>query len=402
MKRKRFFTCCPRMGRRDFGKAALLGAAALPINRALAGLPASGPQSRVSLADVPRGSNAETIARAVREAALAVTDFSWLSRGDTVLIKPVLNSGNPYPSTTSPDGLKAMVELLREKGAGKVLVCDMSGIEHVKLTPDNLKGSSRGLARNAGLLAAAEASGAEPYFPEEEGWEAFSEEVPEKGGSWKSVIMMPRILKEVDHIVLMPRCGRHVLAGSTLGLKAGVGWWRTDSRLEYHRDASTFHEKTAEANTVPSLLEKQRLVLTVADKVLTTFGPDDGYVVEPETGLVYASTSVVAHDMVSLAWLIENRKLAPDSEIGMIKDPNTSEFMVHNGNRLVVGWLGGVREAARAEKLLRYDLNAIWDDRVLGRAFEIFGGVPRLDLVDPEGTVPLKVKEKISAMTSRD
>ena len=48
-------------------------------------------------------------------------------------------------------------------------------------------------------------------------------------------------------------------------------------------------------------------MLTSATKLLTTFGPDDGHVSEPETGLVLASTDVVAHDMVSLAWLIENR-----------------------------------------------------------------------------------------------
>ena len=88
--------------------------------------------------------------------------------------------------------------------------------------------------------------------------------------------MMPNILKDVDHIVLMPRCGRHVLAGSTLGLKAAVGYWRTDTRLEYHRDAATFHEKTAEANTARILLDKQRIVVSAADRILTTFGPDDG------------------------------------------------------------------------------------------------------------------------------
>ena len=101
---------------------------------------------------------------------------------------------------------------------------------------------------------------------------------PASGSNWKGGLMMPKILREVDHIVLMPRCSRHVLAGSTLGLKAAVGYWRTDTRLEYHRDASTFQEKTAEGNTVGTLLQKQRLVLTAADKILTSFGPDKGYV----------------------------------------------------------------------------------------------------------------------------
>jgi uncharacterized protein (DUF362 family) len=52
--------------------------------------------------------------------------------------------------------------------------------------------------------------------------------------------MLPQVLKEADHVVLMPRCARHLLASSTLGLKAAVGWWRHDSRLEYHGKAGSF------------------------------------------------------------------------------------------------------------------------------------------------------------------
>ena len=37
-------------------------------------------------------------------------------------IKPALNSGNPYPATTSPEAIGSMVTLLREKGAGRVIL----------------------------------------------------------------------------------------------------------------------------------------------------------------------------------------------------------------------------------------------------------------------------------------
>lgn len=93
--------------------------------------------------------------RAVQETARAATDFGWLASGDSVLIKPALNSGNPYPATTSPEGIRAMVELLREKGAGRVIVSDMSGIEHVKLTPERLKGSIREFMHASGMAQAA-------------------------------------------------------------------------------------------------------------------------------------------------------------------------------------------------------------------------------------------------------
>ena len=207
--------------------------------------------------------------------------------------------------------------------------------------------------------------------------------------------MLPNVLKEVDHVVLMPRCSRHVLAGSTLGLKAAVGWWRHDARLEYHRDAATFSEKTADANTVPTILAKQRLVLTSATKVLSTFGPDQGYVHEPETGLVIASPSVVAHDMVSLAWLLEGRARTPAGvREGPLDDPNGSTLFVNVANRVVTGWLGGLGQALRMQRLERYDMQTIWDDRVLRRAFVTIGGVPRLAVLGGTG-VPAAVQERI-------
>jgi uncharacterized protein (DUF362 family) len=350
----------------------------------------------VALAGAAKGAAAEAVMAAVREAALAATDFAWLGKGDAVWIKPVVNSGNAYPATTDPLALRAVAGLLKERGAGRVIVSDMSGIESVKLGPNGLeRGSTRALMEKCGLLAAAREAGAEVYLPEEEGWDAFIEEPMKTGPSWKAGLMMPKRLQEADHIVLLPRTGRHVLAGSTLGLKAAVGYWRTDTRLEYHRDGATLQEKTAEANTAMVLLEKQRLVLTSATRVLTTFGPDNGFIAEPETGLVIASTSIVAHDMVSLAWLLLNREAVPEKiKRNPVKDPNGSPFMAASGNRLVVSLLGGAREAARSEKLAVNGLNRIGDDRVLTRAAEIFGApAPRLE---PAGGVPADLLAEIA------
>ena len=114
---------------------------------------ASGRQIRVFMAGVNRGTTEQVVRSAVRAAAEATTDFSWLSRGDSVFIKPALNSGHPYPATTSPIAIGAMVELLREKGARRVIVGDMSGIEHVKLSPKGLSGSSRRLMEASGMAS---------------------------------------------------------------------------------------------------------------------------------------------------------------------------------------------------------------------------------------------------------
>lgn len=360
----------------------------------------AGAPTRVVLTGVSPKPGEHSLRRAVREAAAKATDFAWLSRGDAVFIKPALNSGHPYPATTSPIALGAMVELLKEKGAGRVIVGDMSGIEHVKLSPGGLSGSTRQLMEASGMAEAVRAAGAEMHFFEEAGWPAFYEDPPASGAHWKRGLMMPNILREVQHIVLMPRCSRHVLAGSTLGLKAAVGYWRTDTRLEYHRDASSIQEKTAEGNTVETLLRKQRLVLSAADKILTTFGPDKGRVFQPENGLVIASESVVAHDMVSLAWLLENRNRLPSSEKEGLKDPYNYQWAVTIANHWVVGKLGGWGPVFTAEKLTRNDIRTIWDDRVLNQAYRVFGGPPRLILETANERVPENLVKRLNGMVS--
>ena len=395
---------CPGMDRREFIKLIVTAsaAAAMPsgLVRAAEKPLASGPEAKVSMAGVSRRANEAELITAIRQAAEAATDFSWLSRGDSVLIKPVVNSGNTYPATTNPIGMKAVIGLLKEKGAQRIIVSDMSGIEHVKLLPDKLRGSTRQLMKSCGLAQTVVEAGGELYFPEEEGWQSFFEDGPASGSNWKSGIMMPKIIREVDHVVLLPRCSRHALAGATLGMKAAVGYWRTDSRLEYHHDAATFHEKTAEANTVTSLKEKQRLTLTVADKIQATFGPDKGYVVVPDIGLIFASESLVAHDMISLAWLLDSRLKVPAEQQKMYRDPYKSQFIVNLANRWVVNLLGGMVQATGAEKLLRNDLAAIWDDRVLKRAFELFGGVPRLRFIEANSGVPTELRRRLTTMTT--
>ena len=56
--------------------------------------------TQVAISGVKIKSEVNILRQAVKEAAMAATDFDWLASGDSVLIKPVLNSGNPYPGTT--------------------------------------------------------------------------------------------------------------------------------------------------------------------------------------------------------------------------------------------------------------------------------------------------------------
>jgi len=397
--------------RRQFVGAGAAGLAALALPRPKRAAAVSTPVGDlayvpgaavpVALVGVHRGAATGEVARAVRQAAQEATDFSWLSRGDTVLIKPVCNSGNVYPATTDPVALNAMVGLLVERGARRVVVADMSGVQFLRFSPDATSGSTRALMTGNGLVKAAEEAGATVQGFEEAGWDGFFAE--QLGGAvhWNEPLFLPNVLREVDHVVLMPRCSRHMLAGSTLALKAAVGWWRHDSRLAYHRGAGSLAEKTAEANLTPTIRAKQRLVLTSATKVLATIGPDDEHVVEPETGLVIASPSVVAHDTVSLTWLLENRRALDAAERdGPIDDPFDMGPLPEIGNRVVVRWLGGFRAALSAESLARHSFTMPREDRVLRRAYELGGGVPRIEVRDEHRSVPAALRQRLEAQWS--
>ena len=327
------------------------------------------------------GVNDDEVISAVRNVAEATTDFSWLSRGDTVLIKPASNSAKRYPATTSPLSIRAMAGLLRERGAGRVMVADKPGVEHVYQDEKRQRSSSRKIMTINGLHQAALESGAEVHYFDEAGYDAYFGDRTEHDSHWRGELILPNILNKVDHVVILPRVSRHVTAGTSLGLKAAVGWLRDDSRLELHRDAKSFFEKIAEINDAKVLRQKLRLVLTVATKVQTTFGPDRGFAAEPDPGLVFGSESLLAHDMVSLGWLLWNREYAtPRAQVAWYRDP----FLTYPGtiNRLFVGYIWGVRQLLRSETYGTVPIRSVRTDPVISMAAAIWGGMPRLELED--------------------
>jgi hypothetical protein len=280
-----------------------------------------------------------------------------------------------------------------------VIVGDKPGVMTVYQDKDELDGSSREVLTKIGLHTAAIESGAEVHYFDEAGFDNYSGFRTENKSHWKGELMLPNILNHVDHVVLLPRVSRHVLAGTTLGLKAAVGWLRDDSRLEYHRDSASFYEKTAEINDTTILRKKHRMTLSVATKVLSTFGPDEGYVSEPNPGLVFGSESLLAHDMVSLGWLMYNREFGtPESEISWFNDPYTG--MPSTLNTGFVGYIWGVKAWYLAQSYDSAPINSARTDPVISRAAEIWGGFPEIELEDTNRSLPEDIKKYILAKTA--
>jgi len=176
-----------------------------------------------------------------------------------------------------------------------------------------MEGSSRQLAKIAGILKVIEDSGAEPCFFEEYGWDAYRPAIPEGKHHWKRPIMVPAKLKEVDHIIYLPRVSSHILAEKTLGLKLAVGFLRSDSRGEFHKGGKQFYAMYEEINHIAPIASKLRLIVSSGRSVLTLIGPNEGPTAKPDHGLVLASEDLLAHEMLAYAWLQWNRQFETSS-----------------------------------------------------------------------------------------
>ncbi|MBN1383208.1 MAG: hypothetical protein JXA41_16195 [Deltaproteobacteria bacterium] len=134
--------------------------------------------------------------------------------------------------------------------------------------------------------------------------------------------------------------------------------------------------------------------MSAADKVLVTFGPDEGRITEPDQGLIIASASIIAHDMVSLTWLLENRQNLKLEGTDWIKDPEP--LVARSGNQYVVHKLSGWRPVVSSEKLIQNELESVKDDRVLNRACPVLGGAPQVTFFAANGGSPDGIRERLA------
>ncbi len=262
---------------------------------------------------IPKGEH-ESSSVLFRRVIEAATDFSWLSPGDRVFIKLSLNSGNPYPASTDPWALNEMIRVLQERGAGEIMVGDKSG-PGVNWTPPERRGSSREFAETAGLLPIILENGAQPVFFEERGWDAYIETAPSGDHHWEVPLLVTDVVREMDHIIYMPRVSSHSQGEATLGIKLAVGWLRDDVRRVFHNaGGENFYRMYEEINHAPEIESRRRLIVSTGRQVLSMGGPNTGAIAEPDYGLVFASQDLLAHEMLSYAWLQWNREFATDKE----------------------------------------------------------------------------------------
>ena len=291
---------------------------------------------------VTGGTGSSSLESVIENILLQATDnLAWLNEGDVVLVKPALNSPDPYPSTTHPLAVEVTARVLADHGA-EVVIGDQSGMEHVVQGPAGIvRGNTHDNYQRSGM-----ARGNKTRFVrfEGEGWdEGFFHYSSPATISWKHGFFITSWIKKADHIISLPRLSTHSQAGITLGMKIMVGLLREDSRMEFHANgpyngsivhyskgsnlpseddgSGTFLEKIVEISD--AVKEKLRLTLFAGTEAQVTFGPDryayrlgnigigKAYRVKPEPALVFASTDQVAAEAFAFAIMKDLKRSLP-------------------------------------------------------------------------------------------
>jgi uncharacterized protein (DUF362 family) len=216
--------------------------------------------------------------RDVLEAVDLTGGFSKaINGGDQVLLKPNYNSADPPPASSDPQFLRAIVELLFEHGAGKVVVGESSwqGL------------STRKALEQTGALAALKDSGAEVAFFDEGKYVKVN-----VGGKYLKSVSLSEKAMHVDKIVYSCCMKTHFRADFSLSLKLAFGFTRKRERNGFH--IRHLKEKLVDLN----LVVHPNLIIMDGRKCFITGGPFSGNVRNPN--VILASGDRVAIDVESI------------------------------------------------------------------------------------------------------
>jgi uncharacterized protein (DUF362 family) len=207
-----------------------------------------------------------------------------VKEGDVILLKPNYNTADPFPGSSDPKFVKAVIDMLYEAGAGKVIVGERTAFLH-----------SRKILEQAGIVKVAEESKAEVRVFGKDGWHVIFDRkgwrsIKVSGGRFLRKVSLAKEAMEIEKIVYIPLIKTHHAAEFTGAIKLSMGFVKPFfDQLTFH--ARHLHEKLAEL----CLVVKPDLIIMDARKVFITGGPARGELREPN--LILASGNQVAIDV---------------------------------------------------------------------------------------------------------
>jgi len=216
----------------------------------------------------------------VGKAVSLIGGFELLElNGKRVLVKPNVVGGAGNPTTTAPEVVEAVVELVYEAGAANVYVGDMSAL---------IRGNTGKNMETTGIAAAARRAGAQTLAFEDYGWVKVKVD-----GRYVREVDVSEWFFNVDRVINLPVIKTHRYAGYSICLKNFVGATHFSQR-PYLIDRNHWEEVVAEIN----LAFRPDLNIVDGTNSMVEGGPWDGTAVQ--TSLVLAGGDRVACDVVGL------------------------------------------------------------------------------------------------------
>jgi uncharacterized protein (DUF362 family) len=214
-----------------------------------------------------------------------------INEGDSALLKPNYNSADPPPASSDPEFLKAIVELLFEHGAGKVILGESSwqGL------------ATRKALEQAGTLDALKDTGAEVAFFDEEEFVRVN-----VGGEYLKTVSLAERAMQADKIVYSCCMKTHFRADFSLSLKLAFGFTKKSERMAFH--IRHLKEKLVDLN----LVVHPNLIIMDGRKCFISGGPFSGNV--RNANVILASGDRVTMDVESIKIIssFEGSKLKND------------------------------------------------------------------------------------------
>jgi len=215
--------------------------------------------------------------------------------GKSILLKPNILNGSPPPTTTNPKVIRAVVKILYESGARRVLVGDMSAL---------MKLPTRKNMDITFIKLMAEEAEAELIPFEERGW--VSLDLPR--GEFLKKVYVSEVLFEVDRIINLPVIKTHRSATYSIALKNFVGATHFRQR-PYFVDRAHWEEVIAELN----LACTPDLHIVDGTRVMVEGGPWKG--IARDANLIIATGDRIAADVVGLGVLKHYSELPQIKEV---------------------------------------------------------------------------------------
>ena len=205
-----------------------------------------------------------------------ITDF--IKPTDRILLKPNFNTADPFPASTANDFLEAVITIFSQATPKEIIVGESCTYFL----------NTEKVCQQIGAPAIMEKFNVTWHNFEKGEW--IKVKVP--GGKYFKAISIPKIVQEVDKIILLPCLKTHRFAKFTMSLKITIGMLKPIQRGPLH--ISNLESKIAEVASVI----KPDLIIMDGRKCFVSQGPEHGQLEKPN--ILMTSKDRIALDVEAL------------------------------------------------------------------------------------------------------